>query len=60
LKERGYELYWEGLRRQDLIRFGKFGDAWQEKPVTAATKILFAVPTSAISVNANLTQNPSY
>jgi len=43
-----------------LIRFGKFGDAWQEKPVTAATKILFAVPTSAISVNANLTQNPSY
>lgn len=60
LKERGYELYWEGLRRQDLIRFGKFGDAWQEKPVTAATKILFAIPTSAISVNANLTQNPSY
>jgi len=60
LKERGYELYWEGLRRQDLIRFGKFGDAWQEKPVTAATKILFAVPTSAISVNVNLTQNPSY
>lgn len=60
LKERGYELYWEGLRRQDLIRFGKFGDAWQEKPVTAATKILFAIPTSAISVNTNLTQNPSY
>ena len=60
LKERGYELYWEGLRRQDLIRFGKFGEAWQEKPVTAATKVVYAIPTSAKDVNKNLTQNPGY
>ena len=60
LKERGYELYWEGLRRQDLIRFGKFGDAWQEKPVTAPTKVIFAIPTSALDVNKNLIQNPGY
>jgi len=60
LKERGYELYWEGLRRQDLIRFGKFGNAWQEKPETAPTKAIFAIPTSAIDFNKNLTQNPSY
>jgi len=60
LKERGYELYWEGLRRQDLIRFGKFGDAWQEKPVTGATKVVYAIPTSAKDVNKNLIQNPGY
>ncbi|MDD4971297.1 MAG: RagB/SusD family nutrient uptake outer membrane protein [Paludibacter sp.] len=60
LKERGYELYWEGLRRQDLVRFGKFGDAWQGKPVTPATKAVFAIPTSALDVNKNLKQNPGY
>jgi hypothetical protein len=60
LKERGFELYWEGYRRQDLIRFGKFTDAWQEKPVTDATKTLFALPTSAVDVNENLIQNPGY
>jgi hypothetical protein len=60
LKERGYELYWEGLRRQDLIRFGKFGEAWQEKPATAVTKAIYPIPTSAKDVNKNLTQNPGY
>ena len=60
LKERGYELYWEGLRRQDLIRFGKFGEAWQEKPATAATKAIYPIPTSAKDVNKNLIQNPGY
>ncbi|MFY9154337.1 MAG: RagB/SusD family nutrient uptake outer membrane protein [Prolixibacteraceae bacterium] len=60
LKERGFELYWEGLRRQDLVRFGKFGDAWQEKPATSATKALFPLPTSAVDVNENLKQNPGY
>ena len=60
LKERGYELYWEGLRRQDLIRFGKFGEVWQEKPATAATKAIYPIPTSAKDVNKNLTQNPGY
>lgn len=60
LRERGFELYWEGLRRQDLIRFGKFTEAYQEKPVTNETKILFPLPTSAVDVNENLTQNPGY
>ena len=26
----GRELYWEGHRRTDLIRFGKFLNAWEE------------------------------
>ncbi len=60
LLERGFELYWEGFRRQDLIRFGKFTQAWQEKPVTDATKNLFPLPTSALDVNENLEQNPGY
>ncbi|MBK6284031.1 MAG: RagB/SusD family nutrient uptake outer membrane protein [Draconibacterium sp.] len=57
LKERGYELYWEGLRRQDLIRFGKFTEAYQEKPVTDAVRTIFPVPTSAADVNENLDPN---
>ncbi len=57
LKERGFELYWEGLRRQDLIRFGKFTNAWQEKPVTDAKREIFPVPTSAADVNENLDPN---
>ncbi len=60
LKERGYELYWEGLRRQDLIRFGKFTAAYQEKPVTDASKTIYPLPTSAVDVNENLIQNPGY
>ena len=60
LKERGFELYWEGFRRQDLIRFGRFKDAWQEKPPTDGRKALFPIPTSALDVNANLKQNSSY
>jgi hypothetical protein len=60
LKERGYELYWEGLRRQDLIRFGKFGEAWQGKPVTAATKAIYPIPTSALGANKDIIQNPGY
>lgn len=60
LEERGFELYWEGVRRQDLIRFGKFTDSWQEKPATDATKTLFALPTSAIDVNEALSQNDGY
>ena len=31
LRERGFELYWEMVRRSDLIRFGKYEDAWTEK-----------------------------
>ncbi len=60
IDERGYELYWEGLRRPDLIRFHMFTDAYQEKPVTDETKTLYPIPTSALDVNDNLTQNPGY
>ena len=60
IDERGRELYWEGWRRQDLIRFGKFLDAWNEKPASGTERLLFPIPATALAVNPNLTQNPGY
>ncbi len=63
IDERGFELYWEGHRRQDLIRFGMFTDAWTEKPVTEATKEIFPIPQRALDAynDENLIQqNPGY
>ena len=54
LAERGREMFLEGHRRQDLIRFGEFGKAWWEKPVSDASRELFPIPKWAIDANANL------
>jgi hypothetical protein len=60
LDERGRELYWEGWRRQDLIRFGKYLATWQEKPTDDPKNLLFPIPSNQLAVNPNLTQNPGY
>lgn len=60
LDERARELYWEGHRRTDLIRFGKYLDAWQEKPASGTERLLFPIPTAQLAVNPNLKQNPGY
>ncbi len=60
LAERGRELYWEGHRRTDLIRFGKFLDAWQEKPASGTERLLFPIPATSLASNPNLVQNPGY
>ena len=61
LDERGREMYWECWRRNDLIRFGKYLLAWQEKAADVGTKnLLFPIPSSQLAVNPNLTQNPGY
>lgn len=60
LAERGRELAFEEVRRQDLIRFGKFGDTWQFKPASPAYKELFPIPNIALNANPNLSQNPGY
>jgi hypothetical protein len=69
LDERSKELYWEGQRRTDLIRFGKFTTAdylWPFKgnaPTGAAVasyRNIFPLPPNAISVNPNLVQNTGY
>jgi starch-binding outer membrane protein, SusD/RagB family len=69
LDERGRELYWEGYRRSDLIRFGKFtGDAyvWQWKGKvqagvsTESYRDLYPIPDTDIMANLNLKQNEGY
>ena len=59
--ERGFELVFEGHRRQDMIRFGHYEDPHEY--VTApipATQELFPIPTNAINANPSLKQNPGY
>ncbi len=60
LAERGRELYWEGHRRTDLLRFGAFLNAWQEKPATTEERLLFPIPAASLAGNPNLVQNPGY
>ena len=58
LAERGRELFCEGHRRQDLIRFGQFIKAWWEKAATDASREIFPVPKWASDANANLLSDP--
>jgi hypothetical protein len=69
IDERGRELYWEGFRRTDLIRFGLFtGGAYlwdfkgnvQAGIATDAHLNLFPLPASDRLLNSNLVQNPGY
>lgn len=60
LAERGRELYIEFWRRNDLIRFGKFTEAWSYKDNTEAFRVLFPIPATAIITNPNLIQNEGY
>ena len=69
LDERGRELYWEGHRRTDLIRFGKFTGgsylwAWKGNTPngspTPSFRNVFPIPANAIAANPLLTQNPGY
>ncbi|AQG81019.1 RagB/SusD family nutrient uptake outer membrane protein [Spirosoma montaniterrae] len=64
LRERGFELYWEMVRRTDLIRFGKYEDKWTEKTDANPQKRIFPIPQTAIDGASNLpgylVQNPGY
>lgn len=69
LDERARELYWEGHRRTDLIRFGKFtGDAylwpWKgqvpEGKATESFRDIFPIPAADRGANPTLQQNPGY
>ncbi|MGD1893202.1 MAG: RagB/SusD family nutrient uptake outer membrane protein [Cyclobacteriaceae bacterium] len=63
-RERGFELYWEGFRRGDQIRFGKYEGSWTEKASDDVNKRLFPIPQNAIDGASNvegfLVQNPGY
>ncbi len=60
LDERLLELAWEGVRRQDLIRFGKFHLPISDRPVSAPFRSVFPIPADVLSLNPNLSQNPGY
>ncbi|POY35104.1 RagB/SusD family nutrient uptake outer membrane protein [Solitalea longa] len=61
LNERGYELYWEGGRRTDLIRFNKYRAPRAEKNFeTPAHMVLLPIPISAIEANPDLLPNNGY
>ena len=69
LEERARELYWEGFRRTDLIRYNRFTDAsylWPWKGGVAsgtgvpAFRRLYPLPSRDVNVNTNLVQNPGY
>lgn len=69
LDERARELYWEGHRRTDLIRYNKFVEStylWPWKGGAAsgtgvsAVRKLYPLPSRDVNVNQNLVQNPGY
>ncbi|MEJ7830419.1 MAG: RagB/SusD family nutrient uptake outer membrane protein [Segetibacter sp.] len=62
IKERGWEFYSEGLRREDLIRTGKFISYAQARGVANAKdyKVLFPIPQQALDADPLLKQNPGY
>ena len=69
LDERARELYWEGHRRTDLIRFGKFTGGtylwpWKGKvkagSATDSFRDMFPIPSADMGANPTLKQNPGY
>jgi len=69
LAERGRELYWEGYRRTDLIRFGRFTENTYLWPWKGGVKDgrgvesfrnLFPIPAADLVANPTLKQNPGY
>lgn len=69
LDERARELYWEGHRRTDLIRFNQLTTSeylWPWKGgISNGTAVdpkfnLFPIPAANMAANSNLTQNAGY
>lgn len=64
LEERLLELVWEGWRRQDLIRFGKFTGAYDLRTSlqgeSSGYTTVFPIPQKCIDLNSELVQNKGY
>ena len=70
LDEWSKEFWFEGRRRMDLIRFGRFGGQasykWEWMGGTydgaqfGSYMNIFAIPENDLTNNSNLTQNPGY
>lgn len=61
LKERGWEFYSEGKRREDLIRHGKFLEYAQKRGLTVSAKqVYFPYPLAEVDANPALKQREGY
>ncbi|TWV89188.1 RagB/SusD family nutrient uptake outer membrane protein [Chitinophaga pinensis] len=62
LRERAWEFYSEGLRREDLLRHDKFISLAKARGITVAADKhkLFPIPQAEIDANPACKQNPDY
>jgi len=62
LAEKGREFIFEGKRRTDIIRFGRFthGSWWDHEPTNDPTREIYPIPHTQRAANPNLEQNPGY
>ena len=64
LRERMVEFAWEGLRRQDLVRFEAFTRSWSSRPAVPGESngftTVFPIPADVLDLNPKLSQNPGY
>lgn len=61
LAERGREFFSEGLRREDLIRHGKFISNAVERGKNAKPfHVVYPIPQAQLEANVNLVQNEGY
>ena len=67
--ERGREMFFEGWKRQDMIRFGTYNSAWRFHPADPADNLgphginhlnVMPIPATQINANQSLLQNPGY
>jgi len=58
--ERAREFTWECWRRNDMIRFGKYENAYGFKSNADTYRRIFPIPTQAMNTNPKLVQNPGY
>lgn len=60
LDERGREFFYEGMRRQDLIRFGMYGNPTEFMPGSEPCKEIWPIPVTQLTLSSNIRQNPCY
>src|SRR5450432_267940 len=67
--ERGREMFFEGWKRQDMIRFGTYNSGWRFHPADPADNLgphginhlnIMPIPATQINANKSLLQNPVY
>jgi hypothetical protein len=57
IKELGREFIGERHRRTDLVRWGRFGEAWWDKPTDSRDRSVFPIPARALNANSLLHPN---